>query len=391
MNPVLLIARREITTRIQQRGYRIGFGIALVVVVLACVLPSLFSGDDGPAHYDVGIATSAPGLPRALETLARAQGARVTVHTVSAADARSKVRDKKLDAAVLPGRVLIARSADSTAVSLVRGADQLAGTLDRLRAAGLTTAQATAALQAPTLTLETTKSSQSSERQALAVVAVVVLFSQLITFCTWVAMGVVEEKSSRVVELVLAAVRPLQLLAGKLLGIGALAAGQVLVIGVVGLVAATLSGTLSLPASGLLVLVGGFVGFVLGYAFFAALAAGVASTVSRQEEVSGVLAPITITIMICYFASFAAASNPDSSLARVLSIVPPVSSLTMPARLANGGVATLDVVLAILLLVLAAAGVTVVAARIYRASVLHSGSRVSLRRAWHGEAVGGDA
>jgi hypothetical protein len=144
---------------------------------------------------------------------------------------------------------------------------------------------------------------------------VIVLFSQLVTFCTWVAMGVVEEKSSRVVELVLSAVRPLQLLTGKLVGIGVLAAGQVLVLGVAGVVAALTAQTLTLPAAGIVTLLVAFVGFLLGFAFFGGLAAGLASTVSRQEEVSGILAPVSITLMVTYLAGFAAASSPDSGLA----------------------------------------------------------------------------
>jgi ABC-2 type transport system permease protein len=92
-----------------------------------------------------------------------------------------------------------------------------------------------------------------------------------------------------------------------------------------------------------------------------------------------------MSLMVCYFVSFAVANNPGAGYARVLSILPPVSSIALPARIARGGVATLDIVLAVVLLVAATAGILAVAARIYRASVLHSGTRVSLRQAWRGE------
>jgi ABC-2 type transport system permease protein len=198
-------------------------------------------------------------------------------------------------------------------------------------------------------------------------------------------MGVVEEKASRVVELVLSSVRPMQLLAGKLLGIGALAAAQVLLLGGAAIAAAIASGTITIPASAIGTVAISFIAFVLAYAFFASLAAALGSTVSRQEEVSGVLAPVTMTLTVCYVAGFAVASNPDAGYARVLSILPPISSIAMPARIARGGVPAIDVVLAIVLLLAAAAGILAVAARIYRASILHSGTRVSLRRAWRGE------
>lgn len=383
--PVRLIARREITSRLQQRGFRISFGVALLVVVVACVLPSLFRGGGGTPVYDVGVTTDAPGLRAALTAVGTAQHAQVRLHLGSPSDARAKVRDGSWDVAVLPGGTLLVHSRTAAATTAVRTALQLTGTLQRLRAAGLTPAQAEHALAGTPTRVETVGSSNTDQRRGIAIVAVIVLFSQLITFVTWVATGVVEEKSSRVVELLLACVRPVQLLTGKLAGIGALAAAQVLVIGIVALVAATSSGTVSLPASALTVVIGSFVGFLLGFVFFAALGAAAASTVSRQEEVSGVLAPISLTLTVCYGAAFTVASDAGSTASRVLSILPPMSTMAMPARLAGGGVPVLDVVLAVVLLVLAAAAVLAVAARIYRASILHSGTRVSLRRAWRGD------
>lgn len=380
-----LIARREVTSRLQQRGFRISFAVALLVVVLACVLPSFFRGGNGTPTYDVGVATPSRGLSQALTAVGAAQHVHVRLHPAGVADARAQVRDGAWDVAVLPGdRLLVHAATDGSAV-LVRTALQLAGTLERLRAAGLTPTQAAHALSGPPARIETVSSSRSGQRKGIAIVAVVLLFSQLVTFVTWVATGVVEEKASRVVELLLACVRPSQLLAGKLVGIGLLAAAQVLVIGLVALVAATSAGTVSVPASAITVLIGSFVGFLLGFAFFAALGAAAASTVSRQEEVSGVLAPISLTLTVSYLAAFTVAASPGSTAARVLSLVPPVSAMAMPARLAGGGVPVLDVVLAVVLLIAAAVGVLALAARIYRASILHSGTRVSLRRAWRGD------
>ena len=262
------------------------------------------------------------------------------------------MRDGAWDVAVLPGDRLLVHAATDGSAALVRTALQLAGTLERLRAAGLSPTQAEHALERPAgARSRPSSSSRSGQRKGIAIVAVVLLFSQLVTFVTWVATGVVEEKASRVVELLLACVRPSQLLAGKLVGIGLLAAAQVLVIGLVALVAATSAGTVSVPASAIAVLIGSFVGFLLGFAFFAALGAAAASTVSRQEEVSGVLAPISLTLTVCYLAAFTVAASPGSTASRVLSLVPPVSAMAMPARLAGGGVPVLDVVLAVVLLV----------------------------------------
>jgi ABC-2 type transport system permease protein len=202
-----------------------------------------------------------------------------------------------------------------------------------------------------------------------------------------VANGVVEEKASRVVELLLSAVRPVQLLTGKLLGIGTLAVAQVALVGVVAVGVARAVGTLTLSGSAYATVLVAFVGFVFGFALFAALCAALASTVSRQEELSGLLAPVNVIITLSYLASLAVAASPDTTVARVLSVVPPVSTLAMPARIARGGVAALDIVIAVSLLVAVTAGIVVVAGRIYRAAILHTGSRLPLRAAWRGEAV----
>lgn len=381
---IALIARREIVTRLQQRGFVIGIAITLLIVVAVCVAPAFFDDDDSPTRYDVAVATSNPGLTKALQA---AKDPSFTVHETSASEARAKVDKGDWDAAVLPGNRLLAEKSGDAVVGAVQRIWTNVSLVSNLRKAELSNAQISDALSVRPLTVSGTDSAEDGQRQAIALITVIVLFGQLISFCTWVAMGVVEEKASRVVEVILSAIRPLQLLTGKLLGIGILAAAQVLAIGVVALVAASAADTISIPASALVTVLVSFISFVLGYAFFAALSAALGSTVSRQEEVSGVLTPVTVALTLCYGASFVGTNDPDSTLSRVLSILPPVSSIAMPGRIARGDVPVLDIVLAAVLLAAAAAGMLAVAARIYRASVLHSGTRVPLKTAWRGEAV----
>ncbi len=355
--------------------------------MIAVSLPAFFGGANKATSYDIGLSSADPALQRALVASGTASGVRIHTHLASAQQAIARVKAKSWDAAVLPGPTLVAPGKDDAVVVLLQSAYARVRVLDKLRRDGLSPTQVDAALRAAPLPVQATRTANSSQRQSVAIITVLVLFSQLITFCTWVATGVVEEKTSRVVELLLSSVRPLQLLAGKLLGIGVLAAAQVAVIAGAALIAATAAGTLTLPVSQLLTVLISFVAFVFGFAFFAALSAGLASTVSRQEEVGGVLAPVTVALMVCYFAAFAVASNGNSTLARVLSIVPPVSSMSMPARIARGDASLLDVSAAIVLLMIVTVAVLALAARIYRVSVLHTGSRLKLRQAWRGEAV----
>ena len=377
-SPMGLIARREIVTRWQQKGYRISLGVTLLIAVVAVILPSFFSDDGSRTTYDVGIVASTdfPRLTDGIRLAEAAAGTKLTPHDASAAEARAKVSAGDWDAALLPGPVIVVEHSGDAVVGVLRNAVLISAA-----------APQTGPVAIPRVQVEALTSGDDTQRQTLSIITVIVLFSQLVTFCTWVATGVVEEKSSRVVELILSSVRPIQLLAGKLLGIGALAAGQVALLGGAALVAATSAGTLTLPASALLTVLVSFVAFLLGFAFFSALSAALASTVSRQEEVSGVLAPVSILIMICYFAAFTVTTSDPSAFGRVISIVPPMSSIAMPARIARGEASVTDVVAAVVLLVVVTLGALVLAGRIYRASVLHTGSRLKLRQAWRGEEV----
>jgi ABC-2 type transport system permease protein len=180
------------------------------------------------------------------------------------------------------------------------------------------------------------------------------------------ATGVVEEKSTRVVELLLSAVRPLQLLTGKLLGIGALAMFQVALLGGIALTIVSTTGSLDVPVSVYATIGTSFLWFVLGFAFFASLSAALASLVSRQEEVSGVMSPVTSLLLVSYLGSLYAANAPNSSLSRLLSLIPPISAIAMPARMASGQASGAEVVLAAVLMIGATVAILAIAARIYQ-------------------------
>jgi len=402
---VRLVARREVVSRLQQRGYRIGALVFIAVIAVVAILPKFIHSSSG-SSYDVGVvrtAAGASGVPSAdqvAQTLRATgggtgtdQGQDITVHVRmldSAAQARADVRDGSLDAAYVPGEAaagqVLTSDPASKAALLMQSAVRALQVQDALGAAGLSPEQIAAALNPEPTALTDVGSSDASLRKGIATIANVVLFAQLLTFISWVGMGVVEEKTSRVVELVLSAIRPWQLLAGKLIGIGALAIGQLAVAGIVGLAVARASGSVELPTAAYWAVVISFVWFIFGFAFFASLAAAAASLVSRQEEVSGVLMPVSAVLMISYGLGFAAIGS-TGTLADVVSVVPPVSALTMPSRAAAGEVPWWQIGLSLGLLVVSAIAVLFVAGRIYRAAVLHAGSRVSLRAAWRGEAV----
>jgi ABC-2 type transport system permease protein len=218
----------------------------------------------------------------------------------------------------------------------------------------------------------------------------VLIFMMIILYGTWIAMSVVEEKSSRVMEVILNAATPFQLLTGKVLGVGAVALTQyaaLLATGVVALVgeravASVLlaSGeTTSLPEGltiQLLLLFGVYA--VLGFLVYASLYAAAGSLVSRQEDVNSAVMPMTLVSTAGYLvAVYASIGVLDikAGWVTVLSQVPFVSPFMMVGRIANGQAAVGEVILSIGLLVVCIVAMLWLAARIYRAGVLLYGQR----------------
>lgn len=185
----------------------------------------------------------------------------------------------------------------------------------------------------------------------------------------------------RVVEVLLATIRPWQLLLGKVLGIGAAGLVQLLVLGAVGIGIGTATGVISLTATAVAVFAATLGWFLLGFLFFALLYAAAGALVSRQEDVNTVSTPMTILIIIPFLIGISSVQNPDSGLAATLSWIPPFSPILMPIQQATGETEPGLTVLAVVLMLAAIALVTWLGGRIYANAVLRMGSRVRLAEA----------
>jgi ABC-2 type transport system permease protein len=149
-------------------------------------------------------------------------------------------------------------------------------------------------------------------------------------------------------------------------------------------VAVTKTQVISVPAVGVTAVLGGLLWFVLGFLFFALIHAAAASTVSRQEDLGAVSAPISFLIVGPYVAFFWVVANPDNPIGIALSMLPPFAPVMMPARMATGDAQAWQVIVAVVLMLAAIAGMNALAARIYSNSVLRIGSRVGFAEAWRG-------
>jgi ABC-2 type transport system permease protein len=225
-----------------------------------------------------------------------------------------------------------------------------------------------------------------NSKAQIAFVAVLLLYGQLFGYGIWVATGVIEEKSSRVVEVLLSAIRPRQLLAGKIAGIGLLGLAQLAFIATFAIALGSATGVLditgnSMAAAGLTV---GW--FVLGFAFYASMFAMAGALVSRMEELQNAIVPINLLVFASFFISVGALQDPDSTNAVLASLLPISSPLAMPVRMLLGSASTGEVLLSLAILIGSTALLIPLSARVYAGAVLRTGAKVRIRDAWRAAA-----
>ena len=288
---VRLVARREIVERAREKSFLVSTGITVVIVVLIAVLPNLL-GLGGEERYTVGVADprlAATGA--AAERGAAAFDAEVTVERVAPAEVDAALSDGELDAVLTPEGIRTQDETDSDVVSILQAASRDARAQAALEQAGLSGSEQQSALAPAPLAVTTVEAQDpnADAKSAFAFVAVLVLFGQLLVYGIWVATGIVEEKTSRVIEVLLSTVKPSHLLAGKIIGLGLLGLAQILVVTAVGLGAAAAAGAIELDADVVSAALLALAWFVVGYAFYACAYACAGALVPRQEELQSAL------------------------------------------------------------------------------------------------------
>lgn len=204
-------------------------------------------------------------------------------------------------------------------------------------------------------------------------------FTALMVSVQRLSQSIVEEKASRIVELLISSVSPNTILAGKILAGTILAVGQLLIIGAVLVMALFIIGAQDmamqvLPAAGWFLLF-----TVFGYMLYAALYAAVSATLSRPEDVASATAPIVYLLMVPYLGPFLGAMNP--TLMTWLSHIPISSPVAMPVRVFFGDAQWWEPLVSLAILIVTAVALILLAGRIYRNSILRTGGRVKMLEA----------
>lgn len=262
--------------------------------------------------------------------------------------ARAALDDDQADAALVGDtpRIVVLEELEDDLEAALQQASAGVRAAAALEMAGADAAQREAVLAPAPLEVAAVEAADDDgdEVAIVAFIALFLLYIQLIGNGFMISSGIVEEKASRVVELLLAAIRPRQLLAGKVLGIGLLGLGQLVVIGAFATVLALAVGALEVPAGTIGALGIVLVSFAFGYAFYATLFAVAGALVPRQEELQSSSTPLIFMLIGAFIISFQ------------------------------------------VVLVAATAALVVLAARVYANAILRTGSSVKLREALAGGA-----
>ena len=385
-----LIVRREFISRVRSRFFIVGTVIFMALLAGYIVLQALVL-NKATTTVKVGFTSSAQALEQPLSTAASAEG--VTIDASNVGDASSgedDVRNGKLYALIsgdpASPQVEVKDKLDPTVEATLDAIVRQIALTKSLASAGVDPAaiESSVAKAAPQLVYLDPNAAIKTQREVVGVFVAALLYVTLVIYGQLVAQGVVEEKANRIIEILLATVRPRQLLLGKVVGIGLVGIVQLILLGVTALIAVSRTQAITVPDVGVTAVLGGLLWFVLGFVLYALLYAAAGSMVSRQEDIASVTTPLTFVVVGTYLVFFWVTANPTNPLAVALSVIPPFAVVLMPARIATGDAALWQFLVAVALTLLEIAAMNWLAARIYANSVLRIGTRVGLAEAWRG-------
>jgi len=353
-----IVAEREISTKLRSKAFLISTGVLLLLMLGAIVFGGIISQTGG-----FGGKTSVAVVA---ETAAKVDAQVFDVTSVAdRAAAERAVRGGDVDAAVVPG-------GDTEVGLTVLAADEPPmGLVQALSAS-------------PSIELLDPVSQNPLIAYFIAIAFGIVFMMSAITFGATIAQSVVEEKQTRIVEILLASISARTLMAGKILGNSILALGQIVAIAALASVGMLATGQDLLLGELGSSLIWFAILFALGFVLLASLYAALASLVSRQEDVASATSPVMWLIMIPYIAIIMFHTNPEALA--IMSYIPFSAPVGMPMRLFLGTAEWWEPYLSALVLLVSIAIVIRIGARIYERSILRTGQRVKL-----GEALKADA
>jgi ABC-2 type transport system permease protein len=389
---VWLLAKREFVERGRSKPFIITMAILAAAILAIGPVTNVVSGGE-PSATSVGVAgVVLPGIEEELMVQGELFGVEIeVVEYVSPEEVEDALEAGDAEAVLVDGtEVVFYDNTQARLTSIISRAVDTVLTESSLRDLGLSEAEITVIQEPAPVSVRTLEETDVQEEAKLgaAFVGALLLYVSIIMFGQFVAMGTVEEKQNRVVEVVLSRVQPWQVLVGKVAGIGLLGLVQLTILLGAAFITAQLADLVDIDVAGigLPIIAGVFFWFVLGYSFYAFLYAAVGSTVSRQEDLqSAIMLPIAL-ILPGYLLAIAAADNPDGLLVQIGSMTPMWAPFVMPIRIASGSAAPWEIGLAVIGCVLGAIALVRIGSRVYTGALLRTSTKVKIRDAWRAAA-----
>lgn len=426
-----LIIGREYKNRVTQRSFIISTIVILVLVIIAACVPTIiqYFASTTNTQTKVVIVNNAgavgglngDALARYIDTTLNGTAAQTTgtsgkpqfAITIQSTDGlnnlQTQVKNGSLNILLVLDRsanqdvrftyYTNSNAVNDTNLSQVQALAGQINFLDKASRLGLTSAQTSSLFAQPGFTVVNTGQDQNKRSVSdmvagylIAYAGIILIFMSVFLYGMGVATGVAEEKGSRIMEILVNAATPFQLMAGKIVGIGAAGISQMALFVAVGITTLLLQNPLkdvllgansggfnlnitSVTITLLLLLL---VYFILGFLLYATLFAAMGALVKRQDEVQNAVQPLTWLFMVGYIVSFIGIYNPDATWVKVISYIPFWTPTTMLMRIGAGNVAWWEIALTIVLMIIAIFICALISARIYRYGILLYGQRPNL-------------
>jgi ABC-2 type transport system permease protein len=391
---IRLVAGREAADRLRNRAFVFGTVAMLVAVVAAIVIPGILADGEGP-RYRLGVTEAiGDGFTTSVQLAASGQGVDLVVTRLADEDAAVEaLAAGELDAVFLGDELMSeGGSVPFTLVGLVdtaRSQTRLIAEAERL---GLDEAEAVQLLESAegvqVVDLEGVEDDGFSPEQALmAFAATVLLFIIIQINGNSLLTGAIEEKSSRVIEVLLGTLRPRHLLAGKLLALTAIALTQISVVIAGALLANAAVGLFQAPPVTATLVAVTVVMVVVGFVFYAALYTVAGSMTPSIEDAQAIAGPLAMGVIGTYMlVIFAVIPSPEGTAARILTFLPPTAPFTVPARVALEAIPAWQVATAAVITLVGSWLAVRLGGRLYSAALL-AGGKLTWRGAWRAEPI----
>jgi ABC-2 type transport system permease protein len=363
---IALVARREITTKLRDKAFLASLAFMLAVLIVSLTVSGILAARASSDH--VVVATVGPAAT-SLATDAGLDTHQVADRAAGVALLSAKGGDKVKAVVEVPARgTSVGGAPDPTTISLTA----LTAVPDSLVEAF--SAQ-------PRIDLLEPPKADNGAMIGIGIGFSVVFFFVSITFGMSIAQSVVEEKETRIVEILVTAIPVRALLAGKVLGNCVLALGQVALLVVLALVGTNVVSSSGAVTTLLTSSIGWFLAFfLLGFGILACMWAVTGAIATRSEDLGSTTLPMQVILMVPFFASMY--SQSPNTMLRVLSYIPFTSPFAMPRRIVMGDVGWWQPTLSLVLLAAGIVVTIIVSSRIYSGALLQTTGKAKLRKAW---------